>query len=70
MPRTDTDETWEKLPDGSMQLVSATLREVSDEEIEKEDSPRLLEELDKKASWSAMNVEQAIRLLIRKVKDR
>lgn len=45
MTRTDYDELWEKLPDGSMKLVQRTARSVSDEEIEEERRPERLRAL-------------------------
>ena len=65
MPRTDTDETWRQLPDGTMELVSQTLRTVDDDEIAREAAPDQLRALLAKATWTAADLQAAVRAIIR-----
>ncbi len=65
MARTDKDELWEKQSDGKMKLMSSVDRAVSDKEMERESIPELLKELQDKTVWNAIDLEQAVRLLLR-----
>lgn len=50
MTRIDTDETWERQPDGTTRLVSQSQRLASDEDIENEQAMKNLQ-----AAVSAMD---------------
>lgn len=65
MPRIDYDDTYEKQPDGTMRRVSRVEREVSDEQIAREQAPDDLRTLITKPTWTTADQEAAVRALAR-----
>lgn len=65
MPRTDTDETWEKQPDGAMRLISAVQRTVGDAQIAHDQAPATLRALRDKTTWTAADLQAAVRAIAR-----
>lgn len=58
--RTDTDQEFEKAPDGSMREVSSVERQVSDLEIAIERAPDTLLHLLTKEQWEPQDLTDAV----------
>lgn len=58
--RTDTDQEFEKAPDGSMRELTAVEREVSDLEIAVERAPDTLLALLTKDTWEPQDLADAV----------
>ena len=67
MPQTVTDELWKQRKDGTMERISSTPRVVSDDDLALLTAREVLGELARKPTLTNLEMQQAIRLLIRLV---
>ena len=65
MPETVTDEEWEKKPDGTMRLVAAVPRTLTDDEVAYSRAPADLRALRDKTTWTAADLQAAVRAIAR-----
>jgi hypothetical protein len=61
--RTEIDETFRKLPDGSMEVVATKERVISAREVELSNARRIIRQLFQKESWTAADMRRIIHML-------